>query len=92
MAAAAGRAHAQADVAPPAGTPEPEVKRQVHEDDRTRIEELRVRGQVRRIVVTPKGSDMRPYEILPPDPAEPAGAAEPRRGGAWQRVWQLLRL
>ena len=46
---------------------EPEIKRTVIEDDKVRIEELRVRGQVRRIVVSPKASGVRPYEIVPPD-------------------------
>ena len=46
---------------PPAG--EPEVQRTVIEDSGARIEELRVRGQVQRITVAPKGGGKR-YEIL----------------------------
>ena len=42
---------------------EPDVKRTVIEDDGARIEELRVRGQVQRITVAPKGGKR--YEILP---------------------------
>lgn len=68
-----------------APAPEPEVRQQTLEDDNVRIEELRVRGQTQRIVVKPKVADVRPYEIIPADPGEP------RRAGAGQRVWQLLR-
>lgn len=74
--------HGAAGAAP---VPEPDVHRPVLEDDNVRIEELRVRGQTQRIVVKPKSADARPYEILPADPAEP------RRAGAGQRVWPLLR-
>lgn len=66
-----------------ASTPEPEVRRPVLEDDHVRVEELRVRGETRRIVVRPKGSEQRPYEIVPAD-------ANPRRAAAGQRVWQIL--
>lgn len=67
--------------APPA---EPAVEQRVHEDDNVRIEELRVRGQTQRIVVRTKGSDARPYEIVPSD------AGDQRRASAGQRVWQIL--
>lgn len=63
--------------------PEPEVKRPVLEDDNVRVEELRVRGETQRIVVRPKGGELRPYEIVPVD-------ANPRRPAAGQRVWQIL--
>jgi hypothetical protein len=42
---------------------EPAVVRTVNEDESVRIEELRVRGQVRRIVVRPKLPGAPPYEI-----------------------------
>ena len=70
-----------------AQVPEPRVQRQVLEDDRVRIEELRVRGQVEQIVVQPKIPGVRPYEILPPDPARDT---TPARRGAGQRVWRVL--
>ncbi|MCC7456357.1 MAG: hypothetical protein IT390_05260 [Nitrospira sp.] len=79
-----GAATAQA----PAGTPEPQVKRTVLEDDHVRIEELKVRGQVQRITVSPKASGVRPYEIVPPgaghDPSQPS------KGLSGQRLWRLL--
>ena len=42
---------------------EPKVQHTVIEDDSVRIEELRVRGQVRRIVVRPKLAGVPAYEI-----------------------------
>ena len=71
-------------------TAEPSVQRTVVEDDRVRIEELRVRGQLQRVVVTPKGG-ARPYEVLVGEGGRPvqdgSGAS---RGGAGQRVWHVL--
>ena len=67
--------------------PEPEIKRTVVEDDKVRIEELRVRGQVQRIVVSPKASGVRPYEIVPPDPGRDASQ---NKGLSGQRLWQLF--
>ncbi|MBL8326732.1 MAG: hypothetical protein JNJ89_17400 [Rubrivivax sp.] len=63
----------------------------VIEDDRVRIEETRVRGQVQRITVAPKGpvgSSPRPYEIQ-----VGAGGRDPSqdRSSAGQRVWSVLK-
>ena len=66
---------------------EPSVQRAVIEDDRIRIEELRVRGQARRLVVQPKVEGARPYEIEPPDPGRDTTAA---RGASGQRVWRVF--
>ena len=46
---------------------EPDVKRTVIEDDGARIEELRVRGETQRIVVTPKVGLHKSYEIMTGD-------------------------
>ncbi len=77
-------ARAESPIASPA---EPKVERTVLEDDGARIEELRVRGQVQKVVVRPKRPGYRPYEILPPqggrDPSQPAQASG-------QRVWNVL--
>jgi len=61
------------------------------EDDRVRIEETRVRGQLQRVVVSPKGpagSALRPYEIN-----VGAGGRDPSqdKSSAGQRVWSVLR-
>jgi hypothetical protein len=72
---------------PAARTAEPEARRIVLEDDAVRIEELRVRGQVQKISVTPKTAGVRPYEIVPPDASRES--SQPR-GLAGQRVWNLF--
>lgn len=72
---------------PGASSAEPKVQRTVIEDDGARIEELRVRGQVVRVVVRPKTGGGRVYEILPQhsgrDPSQP-------QQQAGQRVWNVL--
>ena len=80
---------ALAALALPAGaaSPEPAVQRSVHEDDAVRIEELRVRGINRRIVVQPKAASAPAYEILPADPGRDEAAD---RRSAGQRVWRLF--
>lgn len=67
---------------------EPEIKRSVIEDDRVKIEELRVRGQVQRITVSPKASGVRAYEIVPPDAGRDASSQS--KGLSGQRLWQLF--
>lgn len=78
---------AAATAAAAAQPPEPDVQRQVLEDDNVRIEELRVRGQPQRLVVQPKTPGVAAYEILPPDPGRDT---TPARQGAGQRVWRVL--
>ena len=63
---------------------EPDIKR-------TRIEELRVRGQTQRVVVTPKAPGSKPYEIIMGN----AGQTVPDGTGgassaAGKRVWSVL--
>ncbi len=72
--------------APASKVPEPQVLRQVVEDDQIRIEELRVRGQTQRITVQPKIPGMPAYEIVPPSGGK-APAQDPKAG---QRVWLNL--
>jgi Protein of unknown function (DUF2782) len=71
--------------------PEPNVQRTVVQDDGARIEELRVRGQVQRVVVKPKNAAE--YEIVAPaggrDPSQ--NRANQQAGAGGQRVWNLLR-
>ena len=71
--------------------PEPHVQRTVVQDDGARIEELRVRGQVQRIVVKPKNAAE--YEVVAPvggrDPSQ--NRANQQAGAGGQRVWNLLR-
>lgn len=70
-----------------AGALEPAVQRSVVEDDKVRIEELRVRGITRSIVVRPKAASAPTYEIVPTDPGRDA---EVDRRSAGQRVWRLF--
>jgi hypothetical protein len=71
--------------------PEPNVQRTVVQDDGARIEELRVRGQVQRIVVKPKNAAE--YEVVPPaggrDPSQ--NRANQQAGAGGQRVWNLFK-
>lgn len=70
---------------------EPRVERRVVEDDGVRIEELRVRGQTQRIVVQPKKSGLRAYEVLPLEGGrDPSQTRNGQPGAAGKRVWQVL--
>lgn len=87
-------AQAPVEDAPPARTvTEPNVRVTVIEDGATRIEELRVRGQLLRIHVTPRGGGAG-YEIIPPHGARSAqDRAEDHSGqggAAGKRVWRVL--
>ena len=67
---------------------EPVVKRTHIEDDNARIDELRIRGQTRRIQVQPKKAGV-PYEVLPLD-ASRDQSQEGARGAGGQSVWHFL--
>jgi len=70
---------------------EPNVKRSVIEDEGSRIDELRVRGQTERVTVTPKVGLRKPYEIITGnagrDPFDGTGGA---RSAVGKRVWNVL--
>ena len=70
---------------------EPAVQRTVIDDRTARIEELRVRGQLQKVTVAPKGQ-VPGYEILLGDGAHMIGD-DPgtSRGSAGKRVWNVLR-
>ena len=98
--AATGATAADAPAAPPAAAAsapvvqdrggDPSIRRSVIEDDQVRVDELRVRGQTERIVVSPKHGG-RPYEIITaPNGRDPGGSADGRRGATGQRVWTVL--
>jgi hypothetical protein len=100
VAMAQASAQAVAPVAAPSARPasapattavRPASELRVIEDDQVRIEETRLRGQLQRVTVAPKGSPgstMRPYEIN-----VGAGGRDPSqdKSGAGQRVWSVLR-
>ncbi len=89
--ALAGPVLAQEAKAPAAATAEPRVERLVHEDEGSRIEELRVRGTTQRIVVTPKVGTKQSYEILVGDGSRDLSeGVNTTRGAAGKRVWHVL--
>lgn len=70
---------------------EPEVRHIVIQGHDTRIEELRVRGQTRRITVTPKAAGGTSYDVIPADGLRDLpDEAGTTRGAAGKRVWHVL--
>ncbi len=85
---------AGAQTPPPAevgpATPGQRVERITHEDQLTRIDELRVGGQTQRIDVQPKNGAPA-YEISPVRSAEPPGqGAGERTGNAGKSSWRIF--
>ncbi|HKX44057.1 MAG TPA: DUF2782 domain-containing protein [Burkholderiaceae bacterium] len=81
----------QVAAAEPRDRAEPNVKRTVIEDEGSKIEELRVRGQAQRIVVTPKVGTTKSYEIITDSSArEMYDGSRASRGAVGQRVWNVL--
>jgi hypothetical protein len=70
---------------------EPNVRHTVIEDDGSKIDEMRVRGQVTRVVVTPKVGTTKSYEIIQGrsgrEPVDGTGGANSAAG---KRVWNML--
>lgn len=80
--------------APEAAAPlerEPRVVVTRIEDDNARIDELRVRGQTRSIVVQPNRPWARSYQVRPQDASREPVDGQPGRGGsAGQRTWSVI--
>jgi hypothetical protein len=70
---------------------EPNVRHTVIEDNGSKIDELRVRGQVQHVIVTPKVGPKKSYEIIVGRSGRPAvdgtGGADSAVG---KRVWNVL--
>lgn len=85
----------QPAAASPAASPaatlpnEPAVQHTKIEDEGSRVEEVRIRGEVRRITVTPKVGTTVPYEVLPAEGSRDLSQSG-SRGVAGQRVWHIL--
>lgn len=89
--------HAQTPASAPAAAPaaeapqqrggEPKVQRLVTEDDRVRIEELRVRGLTRKVTVQPKLPGVPAYQIGPTGDARDVPPDRRTEGGT---LWQLF--
>jgi hypothetical protein len=74
----------------PSAKNEPKEQRTVVEDGRARIDELRVRGQLQRVTVSPKGRAPS-YEILVGDGGRDlSDGPSPSRGAVGKRVWNVL--
>lgn len=68
---------------------EPKVQRIVVQDEQVRIEEERVRGITRKVIVKPK--DGVAYEVLPSSAArDPSQAHRGSEGASGKRVWNVL--
>jgi hypothetical protein len=98
LAATAASAAAPVTTAPdpgpvtaPGATAEPNVQRIVNEDQGSKIEELKVRGNTTRISVTPKVGNLRGYEIITEDGSrDVSDGLTGSRGAAGKRVWRVL--
>jgi Protein of unknown function (DUF2782) len=70
---------------------EPNIKRTVIEDEGSKIEELKVRGNTTRITVTPKVGPSREYEIITEDGSRDVSEGlTGSRGAAGKRVWRVI--
>ncbi len=80
-----------AEPGPAAGRSEPSVRHTVIEDEGSKIDELRVRGQLLHVVVTPKVGTTKSYEIIVGrsgrEPVDGTGGANSAVG---KRVWNVL--
>ncbi len=73
--------------------PEPKVERSVAEDDQVRIEELKVRGETKKVTVRNKKTKAPDYEIVVNDAGrESAGGTGTGlpKSGSGTRVWRIL--
>ena len=84
-------ASARPIVEAPAERGEPVVRHTVTEDEGSKIDELRVRGQVTHVTVTPKVGLTKSYEIIVGrsgrEPVDGTGGANSAVG---KRVWNVL--
>ena len=74
--------------------PEPKVEKTVSEDDQVRIEELKVRGEAKKVTVKNKLTKAPDYEIVVNDAGrESAGGTGTGlpKSGSGSRVWNVLK-
>jgi hypothetical protein len=79
-----------AETAEPRGK-EPVIKRTVIEDRSAHIEELRVRGQLQKVTVDPKGGAPGYEIIVGGGEHEFSEGKNPTRGAVGKRVWNVFR-
>ena len=69
---------------------EPRIEHLVQEDRNARVDELRVRGEVKKVTVHSKIAPVPDYEILVGDASrEPVAGPNGLHGVIGQRVWQV---
>jgi hypothetical protein len=71
-------------------TSEPRIEQTVLEDGSVRIEELRVRGETRKVKVKQKHGPAPDYEILPPETSRNSAGGSEQNLTAGRRVWRVL--
>lgn len=74
--------------------PEPKVEHNVSEDDQVRVEELKVRGETKKVTVKNKLTRAPDYEIVVNDAGrESAGGTGNgiSKSGSGTRVWRVLK-
>jgi len=70
---------------------QPKIERLVNEDRTARIDELRVRGESKKVKVHTKWIPLPDYEIVVGDASrEPVAGPNGQHGIIGQRVWELL--
>ena len=70
--------------------PEPAIQRTVIEDRSARVDELRVRGELQKVTVSPKGGAPG-YQVLTGDAAHSGGEGPGTpRGATGKSVWKVL--
>ena len=70
---------------------QPKIERLVNEDRNARVEELRVRGETKKVTVHPKLIPLPAYEIVVGDASrEPVAGPNGQHGIIGQTVWELL--
>ena len=83
---------AEAAATAASGVAEPVIRRTVIDSKGSHIEELRVRGQLQSVIVTPKGAAPA-YEVITNSDGRdlPQEGKTNSRGAAGKRVWSVLR-
>ncbi len=94
--AAASQKAAGADASPETAAEkelggEPNVRHTIIEDNGSKIDELKVRGQTRRITVTPKVGPTKSYEIITGDASrDTTSGTGGAKNAVGKRVWNVL--
>ncbi len=76
--------------APRSAVSEPKIEQIVVEDDAVRIEELRVRGETRKVTVKQKHGPAPAYEVWAPETSRASAGGSEQNLTAGRRVWRVL--